>query len=107
MADGTAGLAQRLTHTSGWKQVQATVRNYLRRLALCQKKHKDFTAKHASAPPVALDGPYLLFLRRRFAGMLLRIRLFYFRRGRRTNSPPQFGQTLFISAAHFSQKVHS
>jgi hypothetical protein len=106
MADGTAGLAQRLIHTSGWKQVQATVRNYLRRLALCQKSTMTFTAK-PSSHPLALDGPYLLFLRHRFAGMLLRIRLFYFRRGRRTNSPPQFGQTLFISAAHFSQKVHS
>ena len=24
-----------------------------------------------------------------------------------TSSPPQFGQTFFISPAHFSQKVHS
>jgi hypothetical protein len=31
----------------------------------------------------------------------------YFRRGRCTNSPPQLGQTLFISVAHFSQNVHS
>jgi hypothetical protein len=31
----------------------------------------------------------------------------YFRLGRFTNSPPQFGQTFFIPAAHFSQKVHS
>ena len=30
-----------------------------------------------------------------------------FRRGRRTSSPPQFGQTLFISFEQFSQKVHS
>jgi hypothetical protein len=30
-----------------------------------------------------------------------------FRLGLGTNSPPQFGQTLFISAAHCSQKVHS
>jgi len=30
-----------------------------------------------------------------------------FLRGRRTNSPLQFGQTLFMTAAHFSQKVHS
>jgi hypothetical protein len=28
-------------------------------------------------------------------------------RGRRTNSPPQFGQTAFISSAHSRQKVHS
>src|ERR1041384_2740940 len=27
--------------------------------------------------------------------------------GRLTSSPPQFGQTFFIPAAHFSQKVHS
>jgi hypothetical protein len=39
--------------------------------------------------------------------MLLRIRLFYFRRGLLTSSPLQFGQTFFIPAAHFSQKVHS
>jgi hypothetical protein len=31
----------------------------------------------------------------------------YLRRGRFTSSPPQFGQTFFISDAHFSQKVHS
>jgi hypothetical protein len=104
MADGTAGLAQRLIHTSGWKQVPGTVRNYLRRLALCQKT---LTAKHPSALPLALDGPDLLFLRHRFAGMLLRISIVYFRRGRGANSPPQLGQTFFISAAHFSQKVHS
>ena len=30
-----------------------------------------------------------------------------FRRGLRTNSPPQFGQMLFISFEQFSQKVHS
>jgi hypothetical protein len=30
-----------------------------------------------------------------------------FRRGRRTSSPPQLGQTLFISCEQFSQKVHS
>jgi hypothetical protein len=29
------------------------------------------------------------------------------RRGRFTNSPPQFGQMFFISAAQPSQKVHS
>jgi hypothetical protein len=31
----------------------------------------------------------------------------YFLFGRCTSSPPQFGQTFFISAAHFPQKVHS
>ena len=30
-----------------------------------------------------------------------------FRRGLRTSSPPQFGQTLFISSEQFLQKVHS
>jgi hypothetical protein len=30
-----------------------------------------------------------------------------FRLGLGTNSPPQFGQILFISPAHFPQKVHS
>lgn len=29
------------------------------------------------------------------------------RRGRRTSSPPQFGQTAAIASAHFAQKVHS
>jgi hypothetical protein len=29
------------------------------------------------------------------------------RRGRRTNSPPQFGQMVAIAAVHFGQKVHS
>ena len=28
-------------------------------------------------------------------------------RGRRTSSPPQFGQVEFISSAHRTQKVHS
>jgi hypothetical protein len=28
-------------------------------------------------------------------------------RGRRTSSPPQFGQTWLISPAHAGQKVHS
>jgi hypothetical protein len=31
----------------------------------------------------------------------------HFRFGRLTSSPPQFGQTFFIPAAHLSQKVHS
>jgi hypothetical protein len=30
-----------------------------------------------------------------------------FARGRRTNSPPQFGQTLCIFCAHAAQNVHS
>jgi len=33
--------------------------------------------------------------------------LYLFRRGRRTSSPPQFGQIFFIAPAHFSQKLHS
>lgn len=35
------------------------------------------------------------------------LNLYLLRLGRLNSSPPQFGQTFFISAAHFSQKVHS
>jgi hypothetical protein len=46
-----------------------------------------------------LDNPEIAFANRRSAR--------YFRFGRATSSPPQFGQTPFMAAAQLGQKVHS